>query len=329
MTDHLHPTQSPVAALKALAAAPPVQQLLQEQPAPLDDILKNWLAELMLLKGIPFDHLVPDERMLPKESVRFFFLDPNWLDSLVDGALSAGVGSSRDLGYHRTVDGVVVRSVTQALPVVRAQLRGVPSPEGLQVTDMSGLLLRSAVVSGWPGLEVKAFADTGYAASQPLAPLRIERLAPDILLAIFAGVARRVTIAQPSEGLHFGIQLMENGLRIAPRSLQAGQCGRQLGGASRDDLDKWAAVGFRGNAADRVINVAQLASDTRAAIGNFGETVSAFGAGAFAIQMVAAPQRKVFEAGAASSMEVGSPIAVAAAPAPVAEKDRMRQLFGG
>ena len=51
----------------------------------------GWLAKLYLLYGVPFNTLVPDHRMLPMESVRFFYIDENWLTALLNGALSIGV----------------------------------------------------------------------------------------------------------------------------------------------------------------------------------------------------------------------------------------------
>ncbi len=35
-------------------------------------IVEQWFAELSILKGVPFNYLVPDESMLPIESIRFF-----------------------------------------------------------------------------------------------------------------------------------------------------------------------------------------------------------------------------------------------------------------
>jgi hypothetical protein len=71
---------------------------------------------------------------------------------------------------------------------------------------MTGLLLRSAMVSGWPGLEVKAFeADC----VTKLNALRIERLAPDVLLCIFNGSAGCIHISEPAETLHFGLLELE------------------------------------------------------------------------------------------------------------------------
>ena len=49
--------------------------------------LRGWLARLRLLEGVPFSYLVADEQLLPRESIRFFYLDRAWTDALVQGAL--------------------------------------------------------------------------------------------------------------------------------------------------------------------------------------------------------------------------------------------------
>lgn len=58
-----------------------------------DDILA-WFNNLALYKGVPFNNLVPSEQMLPSESIRFFYIDPNAIDAMIDGALSLGVQTS-------------------------------------------------------------------------------------------------------------------------------------------------------------------------------------------------------------------------------------------
>lgn len=55
----------------------------------------SWLGRLRKLEGVPFRYIVPSEEMLPNNSIRFFHLDRNWLDAMVDGALSTGVMDSR------------------------------------------------------------------------------------------------------------------------------------------------------------------------------------------------------------------------------------------
>ena len=57
-------------------------------------VLRQWLARLRLLEGVPFAYLVADSELLPPESIRFFYLVRNWSDALVEGALSVGTLNS-------------------------------------------------------------------------------------------------------------------------------------------------------------------------------------------------------------------------------------------
>lgn len=52
----------------------------------LPETVRSWSENLILLEGVPFHYLVPDERILPAESIRFFQVDPIWIECLVDGA---------------------------------------------------------------------------------------------------------------------------------------------------------------------------------------------------------------------------------------------------
>lgn len=56
-------------------------------PADLPETLSSWFGRASLLEGVPFDYLVPDERMLSREAIRFFRVDPFWVDCLLDGVL--------------------------------------------------------------------------------------------------------------------------------------------------------------------------------------------------------------------------------------------------
>lgn len=52
-------------------------------------VILNWITSKLYLDGIPAQYLVVDPSHLPMERLRFFYIDPNWLDCLIDGALSA------------------------------------------------------------------------------------------------------------------------------------------------------------------------------------------------------------------------------------------------
>ncbi len=169
---------------------------------PETDELLAWLARLRLLNGVPFAYLVNDAQLLPPESIRFFYLDRNWTDAAVDGALSVGTITSRD----RTQLQSVYTGLRDDIDATERQL--FQSRTGAQVTEgeaevATGLLLRSRAVSGWPGLHVHAYRGPGP--QDELGIMRIERLAPAVLLALFDGLPRYVTITEPRQGIQFGV----------------------------------------------------------------------------------------------------------------------------
>jgi hypothetical protein len=177
--------------------------------------LRRFLAQLRLLGGVPFSYLVPDAALLPPESIRFFHLDRAWTDALVQGALSVGTITTADRAQLESVYPHLRADVDEAERVVRrphgeARLAGA----GGAVT---GFLLRSRVVSGWPGLHVRAYrrdvveddALTTAAEADPerLKLLRVERLAPAVLLVLIDGVPEVVHIEEPRRGIQFGARL--------------------------------------------------------------------------------------------------------------------------
>lgn len=195
------PKAAPVTALRALLAQPTVQAQLGAQIEDSADAatVAGTLGELRLLRNIPFIHLVPDARMLPAESIRFFYLDPNWLSALVAGALSVGLGSSRDAALQARLGPPLQRKALGAALAWRAKRTGRPAPtapDGLT----GGFLLRSALVSGWPGLGV-----VGACQGEPVPILRLDHLGSGVLFCLFNGVPDTLTLTEPQEGLAFGV----------------------------------------------------------------------------------------------------------------------------
>jgi hypothetical protein len=171
----------------------------------MPDQIIQWLAMKALLYDVPFNNLVPNERMLPVESLRFFYIDQNWIDSLIDGALSAGIQSSRDSLFHQLLRDSLHRAVDAELQEVRNRLRNVssngnPPPLG----TVAGFVLRSAVVSGWPGLELRAWSASDSV--NPMKPLRIDRVSPTVMIGIYPDVPVKLEFNEPSEGLVFGFE---------------------------------------------------------------------------------------------------------------------------
>lgn len=216
----------------------------------LDDVAA-WLGRLVLLYGVPFHYLVPEEEMLPirdkdnneQGSLRFFYVDPVWIQCLVQGACSIGnteygntiidkalnqwVQPNQPVG--ETAPGAADQNAASVRDRLRREHEGVEHPEGDPCLNwpLTGFLLRSPVVEGWRGLEIHAYKElTDEEENKPpenasdeeknkfkdkckevprLKPLRIEQLSKDVLLGIFNGKIAELVIRQPREGLHFGL----------------------------------------------------------------------------------------------------------------------------
>ena len=184
--------------------------------ATLPDPLHQWLTRLRLLYGVPFNYLVPDEAMLPPESIRFFYLDANWTAALLDGAFSIGrqpapVAGSPSLSAN--LDRAVLPAVQARLGAttghLRARLLGMAAPAGADTTVVSGFMLRSELVANYPGMTLQAYPAPGTTPEAPLAPLpilRLEQLGPtsNTLLGLVAGEVYQVIAQEAPEQLHYG-----------------------------------------------------------------------------------------------------------------------------
>jgi hypothetical protein len=207
------------------------------------DAIVDWLAQLLLLIKVPFETLVPSGNMLPPESVRFFYLDTNWLSTLLEGALSIGVESSLDRVYQDLMKDLIWDTVTKVMQKVRDNLLGVlanvtPDRAALPYDQLSlcGMLLRSSVVSGWPGLSIYGYGKTLPHSAEPdpdseIGLLRMDRLSDDIMLCLWPTVPAVVTIDEPHEGVAFGFEDPPTGEGdyLYLRSLDPATYGKALG----------------------------------------------------------------------------------------------------
>ncbi|MBB5119349.1 hypothetical protein AF335_20950 [Streptomyces eurocidicus] len=247
-------------------------------------LVRNRLLGLRNLTGVPFAHLVPDSRMLPAESLRFFYVDADWTAMLLDGALSVGLAHTFDLTSDDLVFG----------PTGVAPLPPLAAP-------VTGLLLRSELVSGWPALEVRPYANPQAAEGEPTLPvLRREALADDVLLVLVEGVPGRVELAEPQQGVHFGIDEPEEGGSDDPivdgiirlRALSGDAIGKELDPrqypfpVAPDKLSDYLRT-----PADAVLNVKKLADGLGNALKIKDRPLTP---SEFAIQMINAAQRRTF-----------------------------------
>lgn len=68
----------------------------------------------------------------------------------------------------------------------------------------SGFVLRSSVLTGWPGVEVTAITN---AADSEILPriLRLDQIADGVLFCLARGSLKQVTFREPREGITFGV----------------------------------------------------------------------------------------------------------------------------
>jgi hypothetical protein len=147
---------------------------------------------LDLLDHVPFHHLVPDPLLLSDNSIRFFYLDSQWMSALVAGAGSVGASTPLD---QYVIDQLII-----------------PLPDRVQ---WCGLVIRSPLVRHWPELVIdprrtppppsaSRGRDREEEPGEPVAQRR-RQLAADVLVVLFERVPDVVAVREPSFALHFGL----------------------------------------------------------------------------------------------------------------------------
>lgn len=271
----------------------PVEPRLDDDDSAMPAELRSWLVRLRLLEGVPFANLVADSELLPPESIRWFYLDRRWTDALVQGALSVGTVNTDD----RTQLGA-------QYPAIRAELDNEERNVRRQADSrrfaggagpISGFLLRSRAVAGWPGMHVRAFsvdpAGGDHAVVTEDEPgrmrlLRLERLAPAVLLCLFDGIPTVVHVEEPRQGVQFGFdtELSESGASatLKPRDRDSFD---YLPGSAVD-------VPFRSTGAPGVVDIQQI--ERRLAVRAGTGARDGLDSGEYALQLVRFPYRQVW-----------------------------------
>lgn len=201
-----------------LSAAYQIDASVAESSMP--PYMESFLAHLRVLIGVPFDYLVPDSRLLPNESIRFFYVDRSWTDRLVDGAMAVGKIGTREQAHFHAHGQNIQSKLDLSERVVRVLQRGLKgTPRADTAGIVTGFLLRSAAVKGWPSMDVRAFREVlpapatvqdladAQAQGLQLPTLRLELLSPSVLLALFDGIPKLVWCEEPHHGVQFGMTL--------------------------------------------------------------------------------------------------------------------------
>jgi hypothetical protein len=289
----------------------PVRGSSPSEP-PIPATVQDWLGQAMLLYGVPFQYLVADEAMLPSESIRFFYLNPEWLNALLQGACSVGRTSDTDeladqflrACFFKVSEKLAFQLRSGAAQAAKAR-RGDSDTNGTKPTDeptvgkliaddvpvlhwpLSGYFLRSAAVESWIGLEVKAKGvDRDGQSLDPLQILRMDRLAPDILLCIYNGKVTEIEVKQPAEAIHFGAASKGSGYQKAGLRKIKGDLavrGTVLADKKIDPVPTRDA---------RVVKVSELADAIKTQLGD--EVEGEFTSAEFALEMIESPARVTF-----------------------------------
>lgn len=198
---HVH-VPAPMSTPDAAPGAGEGQDVYRDAPFLAGAHIDAWT----LLCAVPFHYLVPDARALPEESLRFFYLDPAWLQALVDGAVSVGVAT--------TLDSVITAELREA---VAANTDVLPC----------GMLLRSQLTLDIPNLLI-----TATRKGEPVTTFR-RNMGSGVWLLLFADVPDKVVFAEPFHGLHFGLDESNEGAaatsQINLRALKDGDTAHRVG----------------------------------------------------------------------------------------------------
>lgn len=243
-----------------------------------------WLGDLMLLKPVPLFYLVPHQRMLPAESIRFFQIDQSWMEALIDGALSLGRVTEADQSHDTAFRSMLQHGASRVAAARRDRRRGAlgtSDPDPLPARPLSGFFLCSSAVTTWSGLEASATGASGDA--------KILRMHKDgaLMICLFDRLVDTVALHEPAEGVHFGFDA-EGALSKNPRRL-ADDAGGAAGSEIVTDPPAPILPSYR-DPATRVLDIKALVAAFTARL-----APQQFTSAEFALQMVAGVQMVTFK----------------------------------
>lgn len=294
----------------------PIQLDITEPESEMPPYMELFLSHLRLLVGVPFDYLVADDRLLPDESIRFFYLDRSWTDRLVDGAIAVGKIGTREQAHHQGHAPAVNQQVDISERIVRTIQRGLKNFTSAKTDNdqntapadiVTGFLMRSSAVSGWPHMDVRAYptriqepfdpADPEIQSTQ-LPTLRLELLSPGVMIALFQGVPQLVILEEPHAGVLFGVHV-DNGV---PRVYLRDSTGHQIQVPQPNPLPNPPpppnyfdmALPFR-STNTRVVHVTELRRQLNQQQAQHPTQVNITGSASFGIAVLDPPWRQRFE----------------------------------
>ncbi|KAK6510288.1 hypothetical protein TWF481_005005 [Arthrobotrys musiformis] len=160
-------------------------------------LILRFLCDLIYLIKVPHNYLLTDASHLPQETVRMFHIDPNWIDALLDGALS--IGNLVDRRRDRVRDAIKM-AFNRYLDTPNSEL-GYPPP-----VPRYGFYMRSILVAMFPDLRVTMDPEADDKSTPTL--IRHEIVDRGVMLGFFNhqpdGIGlKSITFTQPAHQLSF------------------------------------------------------------------------------------------------------------------------------
>jgi len=140
-------------------------------------VVLKWVMDRYFLVDVPPHYLIPDAGHLPRERLRFFYVDLAWVHAMVDGGLSlANHLDQEDDRLRDAIKGAINTYLTTVIPGL-----GYEPP-----LPVYGFLMRSALVTKFPDMvvDLKGTEKPGPAMTGPPVILRHEVIGPDTLLGL-------------------------------------------------------------------------------------------------------------------------------------------------
>lgn len=198
-----------------------------------------WAMDVLFADKVPYHYLIPDPESLPRESIRTFFVDPVWLECVIDGALSlashfehADFAITKELKDH----------INEYLRTPQDAMNGKPPR-----LPKWGFLIRSIAISSHPDLRIEAPLQTDDTSGQSEIPF-LQRISEDVIMCLTDRTPGETTftdvfISQPGhqQGFAFGDTLDHQQVSLTFKRLPT-----KLG-ATIDSKEKEAPVSWRSN----------------------------------------------------------------------------------
>lgn len=163
------------------------QQVLNQKEASftLPLVLRQAVGNWMNLTEIPMSYLLPDKKMLPEESLRFFEIDENWVKAFLNGVFEVGFAGL-------STDRVSLGLWEEFWEEISKKRKGV-----------KGFVIRSQILIDFPALEINGSFDNQKSLIDP--PLRILRN-NEFIMVLLEQEVDNIVFSLPNHSMHAGIE---------------------------------------------------------------------------------------------------------------------------